>query len=78
MLAGIVSRVRVQRPERMLRVVEITPLGEKRFVAVVSYGDQQFLLGGASTSVSLLANLPACKRSKHQLGTRSQKKAAQS
>jgi flagellar biogenesis protein FliO len=52
-----VGLVRVRQNRRRLRVCETVPLGEKRFVAVIQVDDKQFLVGGASNSVSLLAQL---------------------
>ncbi len=40
-----------------LRVCESLSLGEKRFVAVVQFETQQFLIGGGAASVNLLARL---------------------
>lgn len=42
---------------RTLQLLEMQPLGEKRFVALVRVGKQEFLIGGAASSVSLLAEL---------------------
>ncbi len=42
---------------RRLRLCESLSLGEKRFVAVVQFETQQFLIGGGPASVSLLARL---------------------
>jgi hypothetical protein len=42
---------------RNLQLLEIQQLGEKRFVAIVRVGKQKFLIGGAATSVSLLAEI---------------------
>jgi flagellar biogenesis protein FliO len=42
---------------RRLRLCETISLGEKRFAAVIEFDDRRFLLGGAATSVSLLAEL---------------------
>jgi hypothetical protein len=42
---------------RRMRVVETLPLGEKRFVAVVRVEQREFLVGGGSSGVSLLAQL---------------------
>ena len=42
---------------RRLRVSETVTLGEKRFVAIVSVEGREFLIGGGSSGVSLLANL---------------------
>lgn len=44
---------------RKLQLLEIQQLGEKRFVAIVRVGKQRFLIGGAATSVSLLAEINA-------------------
>lgn len=62
---GIFSRIfgwlrakrQAQIAAKRLRVSEQVSLGEKRFVAVVEVGRQQFLVGGSSTAVSLLAKL---------------------
>jgi len=42
---------------KRLRVAETVSLGEKRFVAVVHVDGLQFLVGGSSNNVSLLAQL---------------------
>jgi flagellar biogenesis protein FliO len=39
----------------------MVPLGDKRFVAVLDFEDQRYLIGGASGSVSLLTALPESK-----------------
>jgi len=46
---------------KKLELREIQQLGEKRFVAIVRVGEQKFLIGGAATSVSLLAEIDAGK-----------------
>ena len=46
-----------RRQQRRLRLLESVALGEKRFVAVVQFETQQFLIGGGATSVCLLARL---------------------
>ena len=46
-----------QLKSRRLRLCETVSLGEKRFVAIVRVDDHQFLLGGASSSVCMLAQL---------------------
>jgi flagellar biogenesis protein FliO len=46
------------RPPRKLRLCETLALGERRFVAVVEFEQQRFLIGGTGTAVALLANLP--------------------
>ncbi len=42
---------------RTLALLETQQLGDKRFVAIVRVGKQKFLIGGAATSVSLLAEI---------------------
>lgn len=56
-LLNTFSKINVQRRPRKLQVVEVAGLGEKRFVAVVSFGREKFLIGGAAASVSLLTRL---------------------
>jgi flagellar biogenesis protein FliO len=53
-----------QRRERVrrLRVNESVSLGEKRFVAVIQFEQQRFLVGGTGTSLSLLAELDSDQR----------------
>ena len=55
----VVSSMSVQRRERRLRLCEMLSLGEKRFVAVVEYGPQKFLLAGTPQNISLLRHLDA-------------------
>jgi hypothetical protein len=50
---NLVSR----QSRKRLRVCESVSLGEKRFVAVIEVDGEQFLVGGASSSVSTLARL---------------------
>jgi hypothetical protein len=54
-------RSKAQRRTRKLRLCESVQLGEKRFVAVIQADGQRFLIGGTSTSVSVLATLPSRK-----------------
>jgi hypothetical protein len=49
------------RRTRKLELHEMQQLGEKRFVAIVRVGRQKFLIGGAASSVSLLAEIDADK-----------------
>ena len=42
---------------KQLRLLETLPLGEKRFVALVSAEGHKFLIGGGSSGVSLLTRL---------------------
>lgn len=52
-----IQRVQVRRARKRLRLCESVPLGEKRFVAVVQVDDREFLIAGASNSVSMLTEL---------------------
>jgi flagellar biogenesis protein FliO len=45
------------RRERRLRLCEMLSLGEKRFIAVVEYGPDKFLLAGTTQNISLLKKL---------------------
>ena len=45
------------RRERRLRLRETLSLGERRFLAVVEFQQQEFLVGGTSSSIALLARL---------------------
>ena len=46
---------------KRMRVAETVQLGEKRFVALVSIEGREFLIGGGSSGVSLLAQLDASR-----------------
>jgi hypothetical protein len=46
-----------QQAKKRLRVCETVSLGEKRFIAVVEVDGDQFLVGGSSSSVAMLAHL---------------------
>jgi flagellar biogenesis protein FliO len=45
------------RKARRLRVCETLALGERRFLAVIEFDRQEFLVGGSANSVVLLARL---------------------
>jgi flagellar biogenesis protein FliO len=49
--------VRVQPKKKNLVLCETVSLGEKRFVAVVQFENERFLVGGSNASVSLLSRL---------------------
>jgi len=51
--SGAVAR----RASRRLRVAETVSLGEKRFVSIVVVDGEQFLVGGSSSNIVLLAKL---------------------
>ena len=55
-LLGWWGQKKLQHRKR-LRVCESVSLGEKRFVAVVEVGDEQYLVGGSSHSICMLAPL---------------------
>lgn len=44
-------------PDKMLRVLETLPMGEKRSLAVVQVGDQRLLIGSTSQQISVLSAL---------------------
>jgi hypothetical protein len=50
-------QVRSRRVKKRLRVCETLSLGEKRFIAVIQVDGEQFLVGGASSSMATLARL---------------------
>jgi flagellar biogenesis protein FliO len=56
--AGVHKCLR-RRPARRLRLSETLSLGEKRFLAVVQFQQQEFLVGGTGNSIALLARLDA-------------------
>jgi len=47
-----------KRPARRLELRETLSLGNRGFLAVVAFERQQFLVGGTSTSLAMLAHLP--------------------
>lgn len=49
---------RTKHKPRSLSIRETAGLGERRFVAVVQFERQRFLIGGSPGSVTLLAELP--------------------
>lgn len=49
---------RSQSKPKALCVRETAALGERRFVAVIQFERQRFLVGGSPASVTLLAQLP--------------------
>ena len=51
------KQFRSRHARKRLRVCESMSLGEKRFVAVIEVDGEQFLVGGASSSVATLARL---------------------
>ena len=57
--AGVHKNLKRRRSARRLRLSETLSLGEKRFLAVVQFQHQEFLVGGTGNSVALLARLDA-------------------
>ena len=55
--AGSLHRCLKQRPPRRLRLSETLSLGDKRFLAVVQFQHQEFLVGATGNSIALLARL---------------------
>ena len=51
----LIARGRAPKP---LLLCATTPLGDRRYVAVVQFAGQRFLIGSSPTSVTLLARLP--------------------
>jgi len=56
-LSGWWRQAGARSRHRRLRLCETLSLGEKRFVAVVQFETQRFLIGGGASSVNLLARL---------------------
>jgi len=52
-----VQRVARSRRSRRLRVCETLSLGERRFLAIVEFDHQEFLVGGGGNSLELLARM---------------------
>jgi flagellar biogenesis protein FliO len=57
--AGFHKSLKRRRSARRLRLSETLSLGEKRFLAVVQFQQQEFLVGGTGNSIALLARLDA-------------------
>jgi flagellar biogenesis protein FliO len=49
--------LQARRAPRRLRLRETLSLGDKRFVAVIEFETERFLLGGGANNVALLARL---------------------
>jgi flagellar biogenesis protein FliO len=57
LLGRLFSLAAASHRKRRLRVCETLSLGEKRFIAVVEYDRQKFLLAGTPQNISLLQRL---------------------
>src|ERR1700677_4978503 len=51
-------------PSRQLRLRETLALGERRFLAVVEFEQQKFLIAGTGSSVAMLTTLPTERSAK--------------
>jgi flagellar biogenesis protein FliO len=56
-VAGVHKSFKRRRSAHRLRLSETLSLGEKRFLAVVQFQQQEFLVGGTGNSIALLARL---------------------
>ncbi len=60
------QQIRAGRRDRKMRLCETLSLGERRFLALVLVEQQKFLVGGAGSSIALLARLPSEPDPAHQ------------
>jgi len=51
------QRAMRSRKTRRLRVCETLSLGERRFLAVIEFDSQEFLVGGTGSSLTLMARM---------------------
>lgn len=58
-LGAAAKALRRRQATQKLRLCETVSLGEHRFVAVVQFEEQRFLLGGSANAISLLTALPS-------------------
>ena len=56
---GTLGRLWPSHPPRQLHLRETLALGERRFIAVVEFERQKFLIAGTGSSVGMLAALPS-------------------
>lgn len=56
-LAGFSRGTFLRREPRRLRLCETLSLGNRGYLAVVRFQEQQFLVGGTNSSIALLAQL---------------------
>lgn len=62
---------------KALSVRESTALGDRRYVSVIQFERQRFLIGSSPTSVSLLAQLPDASAGTEETGEASRHHSAQ-
>jgi flagellar biogenesis protein FliO len=55
----VLGRCWRSHPSRELRLRETLALGERRFIAVVEFERQKFLIAGTGSSVAMLTALPS-------------------
>lgn len=55
-------------PSRQLHLRETLTLGERRFIAVVEFERQKFLIAGTGSSVAMLTALPSQRSAKENPG----------
>jgi hypothetical protein len=55
---SVVRRAGIKRKGKTLSVRETAALGDRRFVSVVQFERQRFLIGSSPSAVTLLAQLP--------------------
>jgi hypothetical protein len=54
----VICRIGIQRKPKALAIRESATLGDRRFVSVIQFERQRFLIGSSPSSVTLLAQLP--------------------
>jgi len=59
-------------PARQLRLRETLALGERRFIAVVEFEREKFLIAGTGSSVAMLTALPSAGSVKENLDCEAQ------
>ena len=57
-IAAAVSRVKISRVRKDLRICETVSLGEKRLLAIVEFEGQRLLIGATTQSIVLLPTRP--------------------
>jgi flagellar biogenesis protein FliO len=67
------SRLSIRRRTHSLRLLETISLGEKRFVAVLEFEGQRFLIGVTTQSISLLRSFGESGTAPTDTGLREQK-----
>jgi flagellar biogenesis protein FliO len=55
---SVIRRAGISRQHKALAVRETATLGDRRFVSVVQFERQRFLIGSSPSSITLLAQLP--------------------